>query len=211
MTTGSTSRRAILDRLRTIPIESSPAPPICAERLVRYDDPVTQFSEMLTFVGGQVHSVDHPRQILEILQGLPPFREAKQIASTAPDVLTGNFPLDLVEDPRLLAHLDWAIVHGCFAVAENGAIWVRPANSIERAMLFLTQHLVIVVPKQELVHHMHAAYRRLRQDDNLGSEGPEFGVFVSGPSKTADIEQSLVIGAHGCRTLQVFLVDTLSE
>jgi L-lactate dehydrogenase complex protein LldG len=47
---------------------------------------------------------------------------------------------------------------------------------------------------------MHQAYERLQ-----GREY-NFGVFIAGPSKTADIEQSLVLGAHGARTMTVFLV-----
>jgi len=75
-----------------------------------------------------------------------------------------------------------------------------PADEVpDRAQIFITQHLAIVVPKDELVPHMHAAY------DRLGTFSG-YGVFVSGPSKTADIEQSLVLGAHGCRTLNIFLL-----
>ncbi|TVQ01329.1 MAG: hypothetical protein EA381_06025 [Planctomycetaceae bacterium] len=203
------SRQAILDRLKSIPIEQPPAPVVDPQRLVRYDDPLAKFTEVLSFVGGQVHVVERPQQVSEILGQFPAFRDAQQVASSAPEILTGNIDLNKVADPHLLAYLDWAIIPGRFAVAENGAIWVRPTGPIERAMLFLTQHLVIVVPKTELIEHMHEAYRRLGQD-GVGTSGPEFGIFISGPSKTADIEQSLVIGAHGCRTLQVFLIDDSS-
>ncbi|RMF38130.1 MAG: hypothetical protein D6753_16315, partial [Planctomycetota bacterium] len=69
-----------------------------------------------------------------------------------------------------------------------------------RVIFFITQYLVLVVPKDQIVHNMHQAYAR------IDAPRPGFGLFLSGPSKTADIEQSLVIGAHGCRQLQVFLV-----
>jgi len=200
------SRQAILDRLKSIPIEQPPAPAIDPQRLVRYDDPLAKFTEVLSFVGGQVHVVERPQQVAEILGQFAAFREAQQVASCVPEILAGNIDLNQVADPHLLAYLDWAIIPGRFAVAENGAIWVRPSGPIERTMLFLTQHLVIVVPRTELIEHMHEAYRRLGQD-GFGTSGPEFGIFISGPSKTADIEQSLVIGAHGCRTLQVFLLE----
>ena len=78
----------------------------------------------------------------------------------------------------------------------------RPIDNIrQRTIYFIAQHLALVVPRSEVVSNMHQAYQRLRFDDNA------FGCFVSGPSKTADIEQSLVIGAHGARSLTVFLVD----
>jgi L-lactate dehydrogenase complex protein LldG len=99
----------------------------------------------------------------------------------------------------MLASLDWVIAQGEFIVAENGAIWVDGATMPHRVMLFIPQYLALVVSRSQVVHHMHEAYAR------VGHPKPGFGVFVSGPSKTADIEQSLVLGAHGCRTLQVFL------
>jgi L-lactate dehydrogenase complex protein LldG len=97
--------------------------------------------------------------------------------------------------------LDFFVGAGQFAVAENGAVWVASGQTSHRVLFFIAQHLALIVPASELVHNMHEAYRRLRFDR------PEFGLFISGPSKTADIEQSLVIGAHGARSHTVFLVD----
>ena len=84
-------------------------------------------------------------------------------------------------------------------MAENGAIWIDGNTLPHRVMLFIPQYLAIVVSRSQIVHHMHQAYAR------VGKPPHTFGIFVSGPSKTADIEQSLVLGAHGCRALQVFM------
>ena len=91
-------------------------------------------------------------------------------------------------------------MRGEFAVAENGAVWLTDARLKHRATLFITQHLALVVPRNEIVNNMHEAYQRLQ------FSGRGYGLFLSGPSKTADIEQSLVIGAHGARSLTVFLL-----
>lgn len=205
MVATSNSRQTILDRLKTIPIEAPTAAAIDPDRLVKYDDPVAKFTEIVTHVGAQVHLVESTTEVAPRLAEIAEFTSARLIASLVPEAVGGNFSLAQVDDPHALARLDWAIVPGSFPVAENGAIWVRPGDAIERTMLFLTQHLVIIVSRGEMVMHMHDAYRRLRQQDHFGDRGREFGVFISGPSKTADIEQSLVIGAHGCRTLQIFL------
>ncbi len=205
MTTTSNSRQTILDRLRSIPIDAPKAEPVDRDRLVRYADPVAKFTEILTFVGGTVHIIDRPDEVSEILEGFDAYTNARFVASLVPDVIPGNFNCDQIDDPHYLASLDWAIIPGDFAVAENGAIWVRPANMIQRTMIFLTQHLAILVSRTDMAMHMHEAYRRISESKHCGASGPDFGVFVSGPSKTADIEQSLVIGAHGCRSLQVFL------
>ncbi len=91
------------------------------------------------------------------------------------------------------------MVRGEFAVAENGAVWVSGNAMKHRALLFLAQHLALVVSEKEIVRDLHQAYSRLSFSEN------GYGVFISGPSKTADIEQSLVMGAHGPRSLTVFL------
>ncbi len=92
---------------------------------------------------------------------------------------------------------------GEFGVAENGAIWVTDADVKHRAIYFIVQHLALILPTDQIVHNMHQAYERA----TVGSSS--LGVFISGPSKTADIEQSLVIGAHGPRSLTVFCVDAM--
>jgi L-lactate dehydrogenase complex protein LldG len=57
---------------------------------------------------------------------------------------------------------------------------------------------VLVLDKNTIVANMQQAYAKL---ENAGS----YGVFIAGPSKTADIEQSLVIGAHGARSMMVLI------
>jgi L-lactate dehydrogenase complex protein LldG len=92
-----------------------------------------------------------------------------------------------------------AIVKGELGVAENGAIWVTEATLSARVLPFITQHLIIVLEDDRLVETMHEAYDIIEVDQT------GFGVFIAGPSKTADIEQSLVKGAQGARTELVVL------
>jgi L-lactate dehydrogenase complex protein LldG len=137
------------------------------------------------------------------------YSEARQIVSVVPGVGDANVDLASIEDPHALAGVDVAILPGEFGVAENGAIWVTDRVARWRAVYYICQHLVLVLPACEIVDNMHAAYERLRTAGAVGSSAfsePMFGAFISGPSKTADIEQSLVIGAHGPRSLTVFLV-----
>jgi L-lactate dehydrogenase complex protein LldG len=99
-----------------------------------------------------------------------------------------------------LAHLDVFVCEAELGVAENGAVWVATPSAGARAALFLALHVVIVVDRGAIVPDLHAAYSRL----SVGSV--PFGVFVAGPSRTADIEQALVIGAHGPKALTILLV-----
>lgn len=194
------SRRAMLDRLNSQSVEVPMLPDVDGEQLVAFDDPLVQFQDSLSFVGGEAHLIDRPEQVKEILDGIEAFAQAKRIASVVPEVTDGNVDLSMVDDPHALSSLDWTIAKGEFAIAENGAIWIDGSTLPHRVMLFIAQYLAIVVSRKQIVDHMHQAY------DRIGKPKPGFGVFVSGPSKTADIEQSLVLGAHGCRKLQVFLL-----
>ncbi len=99
-----------------------------------------------------------------------------------------------------LDRLDLCVLKGEFAVVENGAVWQRPTTPRERAAALLATHLLIIVEAGELVATLHQAYARIE------SGRDDFGWFLCGPSKTADIEQSLVLGAHGPRTMSLILL-----
>jgi L-lactate dehydrogenase complex protein LldG len=103
------------------------------------------------------------------------------------------------QEPHAYRDVDVVIVPAQFGVAENGAVWIDGATVPVRAALFLAQHLVVLLPQGEIVDNMHDAYERIGA--RLGQSA--FGCFMSGPSKTADIEQALVVGAHGPRSLTI--------
>jgi L-lactate dehydrogenase complex protein LldG len=169
-----------------------------------YHDRRQQFIDVLTAVGGTASCVDGLDDLNAQLAQLPAYAKASKIVSKVPGAGTPNVDLASLDSPHELADVDIAILPGQFAVAENAAVWVDDRDLPHRVLYFLCQHLVLVVPANEIVDHLHAAYERL-----AGAFAERvFGVFISGPSKTADIEQSLVIGAHGPRSLTVFLLGT---
>lgn len=107
---------------------------------------------------------------------------------------------DAPSDPHELAELDLVVCQSALGVAENGAVWLATSYSMARAALLLAQRVVVVVAERDLVRDLHAAYAR------IDVRAHPFGAFVAGPSKTADIEQALVIGAHGPKEFTVMLV-----
>ena len=109
----------------------------------------------------------------------------------------GRQRYDKTMDGLSLADVEVLEIDGEFGVAENGAIWLTEEAMPHRVAPFICQHLVINVTK--IVPNMHAAYAELKKPNS------SFGLFLAGPSKTADIEQSLVIGAHGARSLTVVI------
>ncbi len=167
---------------------------------ITYPDRLAQFTSAVESVGGRCLPVEDNAAANVILNEMPAYSAAREIVSLVPGVANGNLDLETIDDPHRLETLDFAIIPGQFGVAENGAIWVSATGVKHRATFFICQHLAIVLPWGELVDNMHQAYERL----SFGER--KFGTFISGPSKTADIEQSLVIGAHGPRSLTVFCI-----
>jgi L-lactate dehydrogenase complex protein LldG len=213
------SRETILQSLR----RNRPAP---AELLVldcawtTYADPKAKFIEVLESVGGKAIVAHNVAELNDHLKTLPQLLAAQKVASLVPGVGSPNVDAAAIDSPHALADIDVAILHGEFAVAENAAVWVTDHNMSQRVLYFLCQHLILVVPAGAIVDHMHAAYAQIAaspaggtKQDPLGSRHllafaePVFGAFIAGPSKTADIEQSLVIGAHGPRSITVCLLD----
>lgn len=193
------AKQQILSKLKRQLLDKVSLPSTENEDWIRYADPVEQFSQMVQLVGGSCRLVDSTRDVLPQLQQFEQWNTAKRVLSNLADV-PGNVDLTEVSDPHDLDNLDFVVYPGEFAVAENGAVWLTDRDLRHRVVFFITQYLVLVIPRQQIVHNMHEAYARAQPPQ------PGFGLFLSGPSKTADIEQSLVIGAHGCRELQVFLV-----
>jgi L-lactate dehydrogenase complex protein LldG len=193
------SRDAILASLRRNAPPTSPLPQ--APSAITYPDPEKQFDEVFTSVGGRFVRVAAPAEVNTELEKLEPYTQARKIASLVPNIGRTNVDLAALKDPHELEGLDIAIIAGEFGVAENGAVWVAGSTlGPHRAIFVVAQHLVLVVPAGQIVHNLHQAYDRIRL------ERPGFGIFISGPSKTADIEQALVIGAHGARSCTLFLV-----
>jgi L-lactate dehydrogenase complex protein LldG len=204
----STSREEILKSIRKHLPESSPMPTLDGP-WIQYPDPVDQFGKVLTMIGGRMVCVPDLAGVQADLQSHEPFIKSKKILSEVPRLKfpegAAVSPLDVaaVVAAGELADVDFAILPGEFAVAENAAVWCEGARVRHRAEYFICEHLAVVVKASEIVSNMHEAYERL----SFTTRG--FGAFIAGPSKTADIEQSLVIGAHGPRSHTVYFVDSI--
>ena len=197
------AKQTILSAIRRHHLPEAPLPSLDQE-WITFADPRQQFVSVLESVGGRAVSVADVAMLNAELVAMPAWTEARKVMSAIegvePPPPARRIELSQLEDPHATEDIDFAILPGEFAVAENGAVWITDAAVKHRAIFFIAQHLALVVRAADVVHNMHEAYGR------LSFESPRFGAFISGPSKTADIEQSLVIGAHGPRSMTVFLV-----
>lgn len=192
------SRQDILNRVKTNKPSWQPLPEL-AFGVVPEAERLALFLKSIASAGGVALRVGDLPAIGTVLADLFPGPE--RLLNTIPAIGYGQAPAAHYASGHGLAHLELAVVAGSLAVAENGAIWVSEDSLPTRVLPFICEHLVLVVSHSQLVGTMHEAYARLQVD------APGYGVFIAGPSRTADIEQSLVIGAHGPKRTHVFLVD----
>lgn len=165
------------------------------------DKMLSTFRESLEKAGGQSHLVGKMEEVKDALKEHYPNRQ--ETYSQVAGIVDDSVDFSSYEQPHQLQSIDLAILQGEFVVAENGAIWLSDTSLKYRAICFIAQQLVLIINKKDIVENMHHAYTQVSFQD------AGFGCFIAGPSKTADIEQSLVIGAHGARGLTVYIVENM--
>jgi L-lactate dehydrogenase complex protein LldG len=164
-------------------------------------DLVARLAEAVAAVGGTLVRVPDRAGADAAVRALPAWREARRVASLVPGVGASTDDLATVADPHDLDGLDLVVLPAALAVAENGAAWIDGPSLPHHALVVVAEHMAVVVDAAAVVPDLHAAYATL---DLAGR--PRRGLFLAGPSKTAGIEQSLVIGAHGARSCALILV-----
>ena len=189
----------ILKRYRANVREKFDMPDLSDIKAITYPDPLLQFINMTKSVGGNAIEVAKGRDINEIICELYP--EAKEIASNLPEITIATRNPDTVGRARDLNGTDVGVIRGKFGVAENACIWI-PQTMKEKAVCFISENLVILLPKSQIVNNMHEAYKRIEFDKTYDG----YGTFISGPSKTADIAQVLVMGAQAARSATILLM-----
>ena len=201
------SKEDILKKYRANIREQYDMPDLSDIAAVKYPDPLLQFMNMTKSVGGNPIEVEKGRDLNELIREL--FPEAKEIASNLPEITIATRNPDDVGRARDLNGTDVGVIRGAFGVAENACVWI-PQQMKEKAVCFISENLVILLDKKQIVNNMHEAYARLSKGKDCGAEQFEeygYGTFISGPSKTADIAQVLVMGAQAARSATILLLD----
>lgn len=188
-------KEELLNKLRRNVVRQFDMPNKPVDGIV-YSDVTNQFVEMSKTVGAKVLEVKSSDDLNSVIREAYP--NAKIFASSINGIEADLNP-DTIASAADLNGTDVGIIQGELGVAENGCVWI-PQTMKERAVCFISEELVILLDKNNIVSNMHEAYKRI-QMPHYG-----YGVFISGPSKTADIEQALVMGAQAARGVTVILV-----
>lgn len=165
---------------------------------VRDEGLIEEYRRVAEGIGAKVYEVGGLAEVKELLAAS--FEQWQRKVSPLEDFADMAEGVAAGTDPHSFADVELAIIRAEIGVSENSALWVPEGNVTERVLPFICQHLAIVVERERVVPTLQQAYSLI----GAGSYG--YGVFIAGPSKTADIEQSLVLGAHGPRSLRVFII-----
>lgn len=225
------AKQTILDSLRASGAEKFPMPDLSAleSKAMKFDNPLEAFCEAVKGAGGKVVFLSE-QEGAAYEGGLPAQQEGAESKGGLPTQQKGTAPeggqsaqqggtateeslsaqqegaapeggQSAMAETAIREATDEFRVKGSFGVAENGAVWIEALpEGATRRDLFIHETLIISLDKTQIVDNMHEAYRR------LGEKSDGYGLFISGPSKTADIEQALVFGAHGPRELCIELL-----
>ncbi|MCW3090631.1 MAG: hypothetical protein JWP81_1700 [Ferruginibacter sp.] len=164
---------------------------------------VQKYMDIFKTIGGTSFLVNDINAIKVLINDH--FDNAKRIVTTLTE-LSDRFELISTNtDPHEYNDIELAIISAHFAVAENGAVWLTEELMGQRIIPYICQHLAVVVDAENILPTLHEAYEKI----GIGDYG--FGGFIGGPSKTADIEQALVLGAHGPLTMTVFIINNTND
>jgi len=194
------SRERILKNLQSTMVEGDTSYPQYSHHHDGIKNPNESFKNILDDVGGECFFVKSYTELKDLLVTFDIYKSAKNICSCLKELDKGNVDINSVEKVHDLRNVDLAIVRGEFGVGENAAVWVDADSLKYRGVLFLSENIILIIDSGKIVPDMESGY------ELIDFKKLKSGYFISGPSKTADIEQCLVIGAHGAKSLTVFVI-----
>ena len=230
-----TSKETILNKLRRNVRETYEMPDLSFRKLT-FADPVAEYiKQTSTTAGAKLIEANEGDNLSELIRQAYP--DAKVVSTNVEGITAESLSQaygrevelrnpDTVETAQQLDGTDVGVLQGGVACAENACVWI-PQTMKERAVCFISEYLVILVKRENIVSNMHQAYQWLEEKPCGEPQGtvaepqgtvaaPQgtaagaqddipYGTFISGPSKTADIEQSLVYGAQAACGVTVIL------
>lgn len=199
-------RRALLER-RDNPYPNLEDLPVYEEQS---DILEVLFAEQLTLVAGKFVFCEDEIQFIENLLLLADEKNWRKIYCWEPELqqLLGlyEFPFYSTDTDFLQAEVGITLCESL--VARNGSVMVSNGNQAGRRLSIYPHHHVVVAYTSQLVLDLKDAFKLLKNKYN--DQLPSLISNITGPSRTADIEKTLVLGAHGPKELIVFLLDDLS-
>ncbi len=176
------------------------------------EEQIALFAQNAAGLKAEFQAVDSLAEAAQKLSDLARENNWKSIAThaaTLPQTLAGKLGLPTLQTDAGYAIPDLesrdAAITGCDAlVAQTGSVLVSAGSAVGRALSVLPPHHIVVARRTQVVPDLAAALRLARE--TYAPNWPSFLSFITGPSRTGDIERILVLGAHGPKRLTIFLL-----
>jgi len=173
-------------------------------------DLFAKISEGLRTECHRVPTIEAAREVLAKLSAESGWKKIGSHSHHDTDSLLQGIGLPVVRTEKGYAIDDLescdAGVTGCeVLVAQTGGIMVSVETAGGRALSVLPPHHVVIARTSQMVPDLTAAFEHVKR--KYGKQFPSFLSFITGPSRTGDIERILVLGAHGPKRLTVLLID----
>ncbi|MVT06872.1 LutC/YkgG family protein [Chitinophaga tropicalis] len=163
-----------------------------------------KFAEEFARLQGKFIFCTGKNEVLDNLQALADSREWTDVHCQTPSLVKQLQQLSFLNKGDM--HTADAAITDCEClVARTGTIVLSAAQPSGRALPVYTPVHIVIAYTHQLVFDLKDAISRLK--DKYQGDLPSAISFASGPSRTADIEKTLVVGIHGPREVYVFLVD----
>lgn len=166
---------------------------------------VEKFAQELSALKGRVFHCNNHDELFEQLQKL--IQEEGLSPIYISDVITKAYP-GLIKIPGFSHQYNEktkAAVFACeIAIARTGSVLVLANSSEGRQGYIIAEHQIIIVRQKQIVYDVSDAVNHLKQSHS--GKLPSMVSVISGPSRTADIEKTLILGAHGPKKVSVFLI-----
>jgi L-lactate dehydrogenase complex protein LldG len=201
-----TARGEILEKLRNTKTSVPEPPDFDAPVYHSIEGPLDEaFKKNLELVNGCVHCFDNEKELFENLSAFLSGYHPETIVCAEPEIKVqlreNNIAFSSLSE--ISKEMEVGIT-GCeFLIAHTGSVMVSSAQKGGRQMSVYPPVHVVIALKTQLVDYLEEAYSGIQK--KYGRNLPSQISLITGPSRTADIEKTLVMGAHGPRELHVFL------
>ena len=214
-------RKNILSRLRKISIDYEGSSIIDSDNSRKYftkEVKVKNFKKNIEAAHAEVYlckendwckilnSIIKEKKIKKLLYGrktdlgIKLFQKFEPNSGNTPELVDYNKPIEECKD--LLFDIDSSITSTIGGIAETGSLILWPSSDEPRLMSLIPPIHIAVLYENTI----HSNFFEAMSNDNWINKMPTNALLISGPSKTADIEQTLVYGVHGCKELVVLLI-----
>lgn len=200
------ARQEILDKLKSAVKNPPEKPDFDSPIYHSVDNPLVEtFKNNLENVNGSVYVFSTEQLLFEKLASFLSTYKPKDICCIE-DELQSNLKKNKIEFTEKISKLIEVGITGCeYLIAHTGSVMVSSAQKGSRQIFIYPPVHIVIASKKQMVNYLDSAYSKIQEkyEDNLPSQI----TLITGPSRTADIEKTLILGAHGPRELHVFLLN----